>query len=61
MTSGIPLGSILEPALFNIPVGGVDRIQYIFGNFANHTKLCGVVEMLEGRDAFQRDPDRLGR
>ncbi|GAB0175782.1 cAMP-dependent protein kinase inhibitor alpha [Grus japonensis] len=29
--------------------------------FANNTKLCGVVDMLEGRDAIQKDLDRLER
>jgi len=30
-------------------------------NFANDTKLCDVVSKLEGRDAIQRDLDRLER
>ncbi|GAB0175884.1 hypothetical protein GRJ2_000053600 [Grus japonensis] len=37
------------------------RIKCNLRNFANNTKLCGVVDTLEGRDAIQRDLDRLER
>ncbi|GAB0185789.1 mitochondrial enolase superfamily member 1 [Grus japonensis] len=60
--SGVPLGSVLGLALFKIFAGNIGSgIECIFSKLVDDTKLSGVVDTLEGRDAIQRDLDRLER
>ncbi|PKU34545.1 rna-directed dna polymerase from mobile element jockey-like [Limosa lapponica baueri] len=47
---------------FNIFVGDMDGgIECTLSHFADYTKLCSLVDMLEGWNAIHRDLDRLER
>ena len=60
--SGIPHRLVLGLVIFNIFLGDMDiGIKHTLSKITDDTELNDAVDMLEGRDAIQKELERLDR
>lgn len=60
VTGRVPQISSLEPVLFTVFTNDLyTALEGILSNFADNRKLGGDVDSLKGREALQKDSDRL--